>query len=290
MTDGEVSVYRCANKNAVNGTESMAITSGEIQDALETKYALPEWAYFPEVSSGTGAYHSRTADGIAISLWPSRGYETLGFEIKVSRSDFLREIKNPEKAEELFKYCDKWWLVTPKDLVKVEEVPKTWGLMVIQGDKLLVVKPAPQLEDVKPWGRPFVASLMRDIRQLYVSKKSIQKQLDAASRDGEARGKSDYQRKLGDYEKLLQRVKEFECASGVCISNPWSQHGEAKIGAAVNIVLNHGVKEQAKKIEWLRNHLRLILENIEKAVSELQSEQASKNNEQTELQARSCPN
>jgi hypothetical protein len=39
------------------------------------------------------------ADAIARHLWPSQGLELIGFELKVSRSDWLREIKDPYKCE-----------------------------------------------------------------------------------------------------------------------------------------------------------------------------------------------
>ena len=63
-------------------------------------------------------------------LFSSRGYKITGFEIKVSRSDLLKELKSPEKAEEIFKYCDEWYLVVANNILKeTDEVPDNWGIM-----------------------------------------------------------------------------------------------------------------------------------------------------------------
>lgn len=84
----------------------------EIHTALRARFALPEYALMFEVRSGTG--HSsqvRYADAMALGLWPSRGLELTGFEIKVSRSDWLRELKEPQKADRIGRFCDRWYVV-----------------------------------------------------------------------------------------------------------------------------------------------------------------------------------
>lgn len=67
--------------------------------------------------------------------------------IKVSRSDFLSELKKPQKAEVISRYCDRWWIVAAdRKVAQVDELPKTWGLLVAQKNGLRQLKPAPQLE------------------------------------------------------------------------------------------------------------------------------------------------
>jgi len=102
-----------------------------------------------------------------MSMWPSRGLEINGFEIKASRSDWLRELKNPAKAEAIAAYCDRWWIVALKDLVKIEELPAGWGLMELQANgSLKEVKRAPARENVKPITRTFMAAMMRRVGEL----------------------------------------------------------------------------------------------------------------------------
>ncbi|HYJ21079.1 MAG TPA: hypothetical protein VEW07_03530, partial [Solirubrobacterales bacterium] len=65
----------------------------------------------PGVRSAAGFDARRTIDAVSLNLWPSRGMLLDGYEIKVSRSDWLRELKNPAKAEEFAGLVDRLWLV-----------------------------------------------------------------------------------------------------------------------------------------------------------------------------------
>ena len=51
---------------------------------LEARYCPPGWATIRECSDRTG-YRNRTADLIALGIWPSRGLEIIGFEVKSFR-------------------------------------------------------------------------------------------------------------------------------------------------------------------------------------------------------------
>jgi hypothetical protein len=83
------------------------------------------------VRNSTG-YGDRTCDAIAMSLWPSRGLELHGIEIKCSRGDWLHELKRPDKADKMFKYFDRWWLAVSDESVAHDyEIPPTWGLIVM---------------------------------------------------------------------------------------------------------------------------------------------------------------
>ena len=76
--------------------------AADVRAALARKFCAPEYALFYEVANATGSAATRSADAIAMGLWPSRGLYLQGFEIKVSRSDWLSELKNPAKAAREF--------------------------------------------------------------------------------------------------------------------------------------------------------------------------------------------
>lgn len=84
-----------------------------IVEALRKRYPEPAYALITEVRNSTGYARSRTgyADAIAMGCWPSRGLDVQGFEFKTDRGDWLREWKNPIKADQFVKYCDYWWVV-----------------------------------------------------------------------------------------------------------------------------------------------------------------------------------
>ena len=118
----------------------MSWQTSEIHAALRDRYKPPEYAFLEEVRNDAGFDASRSCDAIAMSLWPSRGLDLQGFEIKASRSDWLRELKDPAKAEAVCKFCDFWWLaVGDAGIVLDGELPVSWGLLVPRGDKLVVV-------------------------------------------------------------------------------------------------------------------------------------------------------
>lgn len=142
----------------------MKITAKEVKQILEKKYSKPEYEIFFEVSSSTGSGSStRYADAVAFNTFSSRGYKITGFEIKVNRNDLLKELKSPEKAEEIFKYCDEWYLVVTNNILKeTDEVPDNWGIMEINEKlKIKVLKKSKKNFNVI-LDRKFVASLLRE--------------------------------------------------------------------------------------------------------------------------------
>lgn len=136
-------------------------TSDRVRVALRKRFCQPEWNLFFEVRDATGFGGSRSADAVAMNCYPSRGLEICGFEIKVSRGDWLSELRSPAKSEPVQSYCDRWWIVAPADVVRVDELPVTWGMYeVTPRHELRVARDAPILTPV-PITRTFVASMMR---------------------------------------------------------------------------------------------------------------------------------
>lgn len=93
---------------------------------------------------GTGPL--RTADALVVDLWPSSGNLIHGFEVKVSRSDWLTELKDPEKAEAFKPYVDHWWLAVPDASIVRDDLPDGWGLMTVGRGGLHTHKKAPRLD------------------------------------------------------------------------------------------------------------------------------------------------
>jgi hypothetical protein len=94
-----------------------SITAKDICRLLRGKFCAPTHAIFFEVPDATGARHGGFADAISMSLWPSHGLELHGYEIKVSKYDWLREIARPQKAERFAAFCERWWVVTSEGVI-----------------------------------------------------------------------------------------------------------------------------------------------------------------------------
>jgi hypothetical protein len=214
---------------------------------LRLKYPAEAYALFTEVRNATGFKGDRAADAVAMSLYPSRGLEIFGFEFKASRSDWLRELANPRKAEGVCRFCDRWWIVTTTDaVVKRDELPKTWGLMVCtkEGDGLRIVVQAPPLEPA-PLDRAFTASLLRAAQKAGNKplEKVRQEERDKAYREYaerqitvEARVKQKYEAEI---RQLQETIASFEKASGVQINGRGWNMG--RIGAAVSAIIDNPV-------------------------------------------------
>ncbi len=264
--------------------EKAKLTEPQIMIALRERYAAPEYALLPQVRNRTGFSNTvRTADAIVMSLYPSRGLDLMGFEIKVSRSDWLVEKKNPAKAEEIARFCDRWWLVVgDENIVAPGELPSTWGLLVPRkGGGLLEKVEAPKL-DAAPMSRKFMASIMRstaDAQKDYVARAEISDKLDEAREAGRLSAIND-----GDVAALKQVARERDClekaiadfedASGVKLTT-WNA---GNIGDAVRTVIGCGVDQALLRLRGVsETHKRLSkdidgnLKRIEAEVADLRS-------------------
>lgn len=145
-------------------------TEADMIDALERRYSATagngrRYATAYGVRSRAGFDARRTADFIAMDLWPSGGLRLHGHEVKVSRSDWLRELKDPSKAAEFVPYMNCWWLVvSDQRIVRPGELPDDRGLLALRGSDLAIVKPAPK-RDAKPLTASRLAALLRAVAQ-----------------------------------------------------------------------------------------------------------------------------
>lgn len=144
----------------------MSHTEASMIDLLHQRYNTrsqgvgSRYVCMAHVRSDAGFDAQRTADFMALDLWPSQGLVLHGHEVKISRSDWLNELKDPEKAGAFIPHMDYWWLViADKSMVRAGELPEGWGMMHVGTDgQLRVVKQAPRLRPVRlklnEWGRP----------------------------------------------------------------------------------------------------------------------------------------
>lgn len=140
------------------------IEAADVRAALRAYYPAPRCAIAFEVAQGTGHRANRHLDAIAMDLWPSHGLGIHGIEIKVNRYDWRRELKDPEKAEELARFCDYFWVAAPEGIVPVEELPPAWGLLEMREGKIGRRKEAAKTP-AQPIDRHFFAAMFRAATQ-----------------------------------------------------------------------------------------------------------------------------
>lgn len=241
------------------------VTAADIKALLRKRYPKGEWALAFEVADATGGRGRRLADAVAMNMWPSRGLAIHGFEIKVSKTDWKKELLSPEKAEAVSKYCDHWWIVAPQGIVREEDVPATWGYLEVRDGQILQVKAAP-LREAEPVTKEFMAALFRRVGAIDEEEVEATVRLRLAAADA-AREKNFEQRvqaRLYKYEGLEKAIADFEKHSGINFRE--YSHLSDDLGKAVKFVMDCGIFGSYRAVERLRTHLLDAAEEIENAI------------------------
>lgn len=233
-----------------------ALTEEDLIGRLKVRYSEQSgngvaWAFVPGVRSAAAFDARRTIDAYAMSMWPSRGLSLHAFEIKSSRSDWLREMRTPEKAEEFCERADYFWLVVgDAEIVKAGELPETWGLLVPYGKGLRVQREAPRLRDANgnvrdlelppAFGRSFLAAVLRSACYMGTAQPADIIAAERRGREQEQRlHKTQTERLETQLADLQEKARAFREASGLDIQEiGWPRHTAADVGHAVRQVLD----------------------------------------------------
>lgn len=106
-----------------------------LEKLAAARHPAPEWATFTELRNQTGySRHERRFDVAAFNCWPSKNHWRVVYEVKRTRSDFLRELEQPEKRADAERYFHETWFVCSYGVCKEGEVPDGWGLLVATKD------------------------------------------------------------------------------------------------------------------------------------------------------------
>lgn len=152
------------------------MTSQDIIKALKRRYKndsrqTPRYVIAEEVRLGLGfAYMqagnvARRLDCIVLDTYSDLA--VIGFEIKVSRSDFLADLKLPEKHDQALRTVDKFFWICPEKLIQPHEIPPGMGLMWVSTKKVIRVKVASDWfsREKATISRTFAFSIMRRLYQ-----------------------------------------------------------------------------------------------------------------------------
>ena len=150
--------------------------SSEIVVAVRRRFANlqgdagHQYAVFEELRVGTGYGRGveQRIDLWAMGLWASDGYARHAFEVKVTRSDFLAEMKDPLKRRPALLYSNLFYFAAPAGLIKPEELPPEAGLMEVgdwgRGFSAVIIVDAPWFDPPPPSWRFFAAIARRVCR------------------------------------------------------------------------------------------------------------------------------
>jgi len=125
-----------------------------------------KFAVFFELRNGTGfPNQTRSLDAFVLNLYPSERHARYAFEIKVSRSDFLRELNQPHKRMWGMEVSNEFWFVCSPGIAKTDEIPEGCGLLVpTKTGKLRALKRA-QWRDSRDFTMTEIAAIARQSKR-----------------------------------------------------------------------------------------------------------------------------
>lgn len=237
-------------------------TERRIYSLLSKPFPSPAWVLLPQVRNGTGFKRKkvRTADAVAVSVYPSRGLYLAGIEIKVTLADWRKELAEPDKAE-MQKWCQHWYIAAPKGLIPHGELPETWGLVECSPTSAKVTVKAPKL-DPEPPDMLLLCSILRKAAELKTAEVNAEIE-DLVTEKVNSRMK--YERKTHEQrvQQLTDLIESFQKASGVNISNRWLA---GDIGEAVKMVVAGKHLDVDNRIKALKKQAERIVASCDEAL------------------------
>lgn len=233
------------------------------------------YAFVPGVRNDAGFNANRTIDAMAMSLWPSRGLLLYAFEIKCSRTDWLKELKDPGKAEAFQPFVDYFYVVVSDEaIVKPGELPNTWGLMAPKSGGLGTIVEAPRNQDVQSISRGMLAALLR---QAGVEAARPADEIEEARLSGFKEG-----RELGEaiskslLESTQQRVRELQENERELVKKTGATmhsllHGrEASFYSAVKTALDgeRDIEHLRQRISRIGEDAKVLAQQAERIIGE----------------------
>lgn len=248
-------------------------TTAQVNQMLWNKYTeRGEYVLLFDVPNIVGTRQERRCDAVALGMWGSTGRLIHGFEVKVSRGDWLRELRDVSKADPFIEQCDRWWLVTGDlSVAKPAEIPDAWGWMTATKTGLRVQRPGRQLaQDETRIKRLWAFALVRraaergDINRPEVQA-ILAKRKAELERDAEARLSHALAESAPAFERLKKQVADFEKASGMKLED-WRLGNVGKLARAITALdadgyrgFNKRLQSQLKELQDLTERTKAVL-------------------------------
>lgn len=138
------------------------MNADQIYLAIRQRHKLPQWVLVRELRLNCG-WAPQRIDAWAMNCHPSKGCWRIAYEIKLSRSDFRAEKKDPEKRKTAMAVADFFYFAAPRGLIAPMDVPDDCGLLAVyESGRSMILKRAPRTNAKGPdWW--FVAAVLRNL-------------------------------------------------------------------------------------------------------------------------------
>lgn len=238
------------------------MNAAEVREQLELHWKPSEYLVLHECAQDA-MRQGRKIDTLVVSLWKSRGYELDAIEIKVSHSDWMRELNEPAKADWWWKHSHRFWVAVPSAIADkvLATLPTGWGLLAIatDGGCMAVRKPTKHEAEPLPW--PAIVGIMRAASGAGAN--ALVRARDAGEQSGYLRGKRDTERQTGDLalkakiEELNALIAAFAETSGIDITAGYGRESTRRLGELVAIIRTALIDPAIAAGELLRASERL---------------------------------
>lgn len=236
-----------------------------------------EYVVLFDVPNIVGLRQERRCDAVAIGMWGSTGHLIHGFEVKVSRGDWLRELRSVKKADPFIEQCDRWWLVTgDAAIAKPDEIPEAWGWMTATRNGLRIQRPAKPLpQDEHRIRRLWAFAMIRkaaepkgiDSQQYQAM---LAKERARIERDAQDRIDREVARAAPHYEELKKQVEDFERDSGMKLGD-WRLGNVGKLARQIREMSEHGYGGFTKRLRAQLKELTDLQKRVESALAAIES-------------------
>jgi len=241
---------------------SRRVSAGELAAEIRRRYEPPEWFVEGELTLG-----SRRLDLVAFGCWGQR--RIVGFEIKVERGDWLRELGDFRKSEEWCAVVDAFYLATVPGVVKGDELPEGWGLLELTGSRLMTRRHATTRTDPPATFPRALATRLLSRRAQAESTANFQaewKARDALRVEAEEavrqRLEGEYKRDAETMDRIRRERDEIFLALGIR-PNEWHAHEAALRAAGIfahamttNVSIKQRLEQSTEQVEKLAARLR----------------------------------
>ena len=253
------------------------MNAGEVRECLRMRWPDTEYLTIAEAPESADR-QGRKIDLLVLSLWRSRGYEREAVEIKVSLSDWKRELDNAAKADFWWRHAHRFWLAVPVEIAEKvrEDLPSGWGLLsCTPNGSFVVVKAEKHEPEVFTWQTTL--GILRACANAgwgalqHAENKGFDRGREFAQR--EAEHKSGDQRLLERWTVLTEKVAAFEEAFGLDISSCYSGADAARLGRIAALVNKHGRDPQslAEALEWQATQIESRAQILRATIDELRA-------------------